>query len=217
MDKQIQTEYKGYKILPKYVPKTPILDALIQQGEKAIQQFTEPYAVCITLSFKQAWVDLQEAKNLASRVKHKAPISVFRDSFLKSFSRAGSITKAKDTHSPMLLWVKENKRITSKSKEWYQVGEEEKQSVLANGYEHYHIWLCVDYTKTSIEAIEKALFKEYEKGVIRHNNKYLSVENGLTGIDAKRKCLKTRFDAFVEHASYAAKTITKPVKGRNWG
>jgi hypothetical protein len=216
MNEQIIPQHNGYKIL-NYTIRNPILDALIKLGEKAVEQYEEPYAVSITFSFKKAWVDLQEAKNLANRVKHKAPISIFRDSFLKSFSRAGSITKAKDTHSPMFLWVKENKKIRSDSKEWYQVGEEEKKYVLAHGYEHYHCWLYIDYAKTDIAAIEKALERQYEKGVIRHNKIYLSVERGLSGIDSKRKSLITRFADFVEHASYASKDITKPVKGRNWG
>lgn len=216
MNEQIIPQYNGYKIL-NYSIKDPILDALIKLGEKAVEKYEEPYAVSITFSFKKAWVDKQEALNQSSRAHHKAPISIFRDIFKKSFSRAGSITKAKDIHSPMFLWVKENKKIRSDSKEWYQVGAEEKKHVLAHGYEHYHCWLFIDYAKTSIEAIEKALLKEYEKGVIRHNKIYLSVERGLSGIDSKRKSLITRFTDFVEHASYASKDITKPVKGRNWG
>lgn len=217
MGKAVLTDsFEGYSILSSREVDSVILKALISLGKKAVGKFDQPYAVFITLSFKKSWIDKEESKNREYRVKHRAPIVVFMDRFIKAFNRPGAITKAKDIHSPGYLWVKENKRITATSKEWYQVGADEKKDVLENGYEHFHVWLFIDYSKTSIEAIEKLLQREFDKGVIRHNHKYISVENGLKGIDAKRKCLKTRFEDFVKHGSYAAKKETKATKGKTW-
>ena len=218
MIKTITKEHQGYQLLNKYNYVPEILDALIRVSEFSRDKFYEPKACMISFAFTETFIQTNSEKNTTYRAKPKNEISILVDRLNKWFQRTNPESRKhqQNTFKFHFLWVKEAKLIRSTSSEWKALTKEEQARNPKYLYPHYHMMCFYDGKKATAKAFDAFMLHLEKEGKLRSGGCKVSRENGLKGLEALSKCLNTRYNDFMKHASYLAKEETKKGNKLSW-
>lgn len=159
------------------------LDNLIDLSEYAASKFTRPRGYIISFQLSPS----ATIKNILDNLKY----------FFLESDRARETTPTK----PLYVWKCEEKILEKGSKEYAEALNPEAP------YRHYHMAVIVEGKYRTPKSITKFFQQQQENGLTHHYS--VSEDDGRhSGEQRMDKCLKTKMDDWIYHASYLCKLDT---------